>query len=277
MSAKANGAPTISPQRSPPATAPPAAKSPRRMGFIWCGWSIEACVSLSPLAGRGWGEGVYLLGAESTRSESRRGPLTLVRFAHSTSPRAAGRGKDDSPKLLLDDPPVHRRQRDQIGERRAFVDAVHGLPDQAEFQHRAIILDEARIRGTTGGREFRLTAGHFGDRGCGEIGEWARLCDEDVGVRRQPVEGIKHAAGRGVAGALFEQCLERSLAVAVVVADVEAGARFAGNEIDGLIPDVDRGELEVRRRELRAAVVERRLQRGDERNKAADRIVGAVR
>ena len=42
MSAKANGAPTISPQRSPPATAPPAARSRRRTGFIWCGWSIDA-------------------------------------------------------------------------------------------------------------------------------------------------------------------------------------------------------------------------------------------
>ena len=40
-SAKANGAPAISPPRSPPATAPAAARSPRRMGFIWCGWSID--------------------------------------------------------------------------------------------------------------------------------------------------------------------------------------------------------------------------------------------
>ena len=63
----------------------------------------------------------------------------------------------------------------------------------------------------------------------------------------------------------------------VVVADVEAGARLAGNEIDGRIADVDRGEFQVRRRELRAAVVERRLQRGDECNKTADRIVGAIR
>ena len=40
-SAKANGAPTILPRRSPPATAPPAARSRRRTGFIWCGWSID--------------------------------------------------------------------------------------------------------------------------------------------------------------------------------------------------------------------------------------------
>ena len=101
--------------------------------------------------------------------------------------------------------------------------------------------------------------------------------DEDVGVRRLPVEGIVHAAGRGGAGALLEQRFERGLAVAVVVADVEAGAGLAGNEIDGRIADVDRGEFEIRRRELRAAVVERRLQRGDQGDQTADRIVGAIR
>ena len=54
-------------------------------------------VSLSPRAGRGRGEGALPLGwtAEQrpSRSESRGGPLTLLRFAQSTSPRAAGRGE----------------------------------------------------------------------------------------------------------------------------------------------------------------------------------------
>jgi len=48
---------------------------------------------------RGRGEGRDE-GASPLGSESRRGPLTLVRFAHSTSPRAAGRG-DDWMWLLL--------------------------------------------------------------------------------------------------------------------------------------------------------------------------------
>jgi hypothetical protein len=48
--------------------------------------------SLSPRAWRGWGEGASPLGTELRRSESLRGPLTLVRYALSTSPRAAGRG-----------------------------------------------------------------------------------------------------------------------------------------------------------------------------------------
>src|SRR4029077_15648572 len=127
-----------------------------------------------------------------------------------------------SAEIFFDDPPIHRRQRDEIGDRRAFVDAVHGLPDQAEFQHRAIILDEARIRGAAGGREFWLTSGDFGDGGRGEIGERAGFCNEDGGGRRLPVEGIMNAAGRGGAGAVLEQRFQRGLAVAVVVADVEA-------------------------------------------------------
>jgi glycosyl transferase family 87 len=58
--------------------------------------AIRAIVSPSPrLRGEGRDEGAYPLG-----SESRRGPLTLARFAPSTSPRAAGRG-DDLLWLLL--------------------------------------------------------------------------------------------------------------------------------------------------------------------------------
>jgi len=40
--------------------------------------------------GEGRDEGASPLGAELRRSESRRGPLTLVRYAHSTSPRTRG-------------------------------------------------------------------------------------------------------------------------------------------------------------------------------------------
>ena len=124
---------------------------------------------------------------------------------------------------------------------------------------------------------FGLTPGHFGDGRGGEIGERAGLGDEDVGVRRLPFERIMHAAGGGIARAVLDQRLQRGLAVTIVVADVETRARLAGNEIDGRIADIDRGEFEIRRRELLAAVVERRLQRGDECNKTADRIVGAIR
>src|SRR5579864_5100110 len=43
---------------------------------------------------RGEGEGASPLGAELRCSESRRGPLTLLRFAQSTFPRARGEVKN---------------------------------------------------------------------------------------------------------------------------------------------------------------------------------------
>ncbi len=42
------------------------------------------------------------------------------------------------------------------GDRHALVDGVHGRADQAELDHRAIVLDEARVRGAAGGRQLRL-------------------------------------------------------------------------------------------------------------------------
>src|SRR6476646_3361980 len=68
----------------------------------------------------------------------------------SLSPHA-GRGRRRLPKILIDHPPVDRSQRDEIGDRRAFIDLMHGLADQTEFQNRAIILDETRIGGAAGG------------------------------------------------------------------------------------------------------------------------------
>src|ERR1700722_1165040 len=82
--------------------------------------------------------------------------------------------------------------------------------------------------------------------------------------------------GGGLRAAL-DQRFERGLSVAVVVADVEARTRLSGNEIDGRIADIDRGEFQMRGIEMLAAFVERRLQRSDQRNEPADRIVSAVR
>ena len=52
-------------------------------------FGLVAAHSLSPLAGRGWGEGAYPPGAELRRSESRRGPLTLASL--DLSPRSGER------------------------------------------------------------------------------------------------------------------------------------------------------------------------------------------
>src|SRR5579862_9757099 len=67
--------------------------SGRMKRVIQNSFGLLAAHSLSPRAGRGSGEGASPLGADLRRSESRRGPLTLGRYAPSTSPRAAGRGE----------------------------------------------------------------------------------------------------------------------------------------------------------------------------------------
>ena len=85
-----------------------------------------------------------------------------------------------------------------------------------------------------------------------------------------------HAAGgRGLRAAL-DQRLERDGAVTIVIADVETRPRLARNQIDGFVADIDRGEFEMRRIEMGAAFIERRLQRGNERDEPADRVVGAM-
>src|ERR1019366_10246050 len=48
-------------------------------------------------------------------------------------------------EIFVDDIPINRRQRAQVGDRYALVDGMHGLPEQAEFHHRAMGGDEARI------------------------------------------------------------------------------------------------------------------------------------
>ena len=81
-------------------------------------------------------------------------------------------------------------------------------------------------------------------------------------------------AARGCSISVFSE-IER---VNVVEADVELRARLAGNEIDGLVADIDRSEFQVRRRKLRVAGIERLgLQRRDQRHQPADRIDRALR
>ena len=62
----------------------------------------------------------------------------------------------------LNDRAINCRQGGEIGDRHALVDGMHGLADQAEFHHRAILRDEARIGCTAAGGEFRLAAGGLG-------------------------------------------------------------------------------------------------------------------
>src|SRR5258707_9265495 len=92
-----------------------------------------------------------------------------------------------STEVALQDATVDRRQRLKIGDRHALVDLMHGLPEEAELDHRAIILDEARVRSAAGGRERGPPPGGLGDRGGDEIDEGAGPGEKNVRVGRLPV------------------------------------------------------------------------------------------
>jgi hypothetical protein len=62
-------------------------------------------------------------------------------------PRLPGRIALWLAKIPIENPAIDPRQLLQIRDRRALVDLVHGLADQAELDHRAIAGDEARVRG----------------------------------------------------------------------------------------------------------------------------------
>ena len=77
---------------------------------------------------------------------------------------------------------------------------------------------------------------------------------------------------------MLDQRAQRSAAVAVVETDVEARARLAGNEVDRLVADVDGGEFEIGRTEMRRALVERLgHERAHQCHQSAHRIFGALR
>src|SRR5580692_8310048 len=107
-----------------PAAAPPAAQSRLRMGFIWCGWIIEFLTSSSVFADD---DRKYL------------------------------------PEIPVQNPAVNLRQLLEISDRRALVDLVHGLADQAELDHGAVVGDEAGIRGAAARTQFRFAAGDLLD------------------------------------------------------------------------------------------------------------------
>ncbi len=76
----------------------------------------------------------------------------------------------------------------------------------------------------------------------------------------------------------LQPVLQRGAGPAVVEADVEGGARLARNDVGGGVADVDGGDLQRRRLEMRGAFIERarrhRVQHGDE---AMRRVIGKMR
>src|SRR5689334_5413126 len=153
----------------------------------------------------------------------------------SITPEGLELARARSAEIPLEDPAVCGGQRCEVGHRGALVDLMHALTHQTEFEHRAVILDEARVGGAAAGGELGLPSGHVLDGRADEVEERARLDHERLGVRRLPFDVPADAPGGCVGGAFFKQHFEGSLAVTIIEADVEPGTRLTGDEIDDRI------------------------------------------
>src|SRR6476661_6482326 len=133
---------------------------------------------LAPLAGRGRraapGEGDSPRIQYSRRQPLTRPPKSELRWSQ---PHKSGRGRRTSPKIAVQDAAINSCQLLQIGDRRALVDLVHGLADQAKLDHRTIARDKARVRGAAGGAQLRFAAGDLFDRSDRQISEGAGFGD----------------------------------------------------------------------------------------------------
>src|ERR1043166_7482873 len=74
-------------------------------------------------------------------------------------------------KIPIEYPSVDRCERGKLRGRHVLVDLMHGLADEAELEHRAIILDEARVRGAARGGELRPATGRIRHRVDAERGD----------------------------------------------------------------------------------------------------------
>src|SRR6266850_641525 len=166
----------------------------------------------------------------------------------------------------------------QIGNWRALVDLVHGLANQTELDHRTIAGDKPRIGGAARGAQFRPPAGDLLDRRDREVGEGAGFCHKHVGIGGLPHDPRADPVAGGLRQTPLDQCPQRILRVVIVEADVEFRARLPRDHIAGGVADIDRGEFEVRRLELRAAMIERLVaERHDQRRYIRYRVRCALR
>src|SRR5579859_5803732 len=123
-------------QRLRRASAPHAARWHRQRGCIWCGWTIDAQARIRWV---GKAKRAHRTDRRATpRGHGARAPLPTLRA---------------SPEIAVENAAV---DRGEISGRNPLVDFVHGGVHEAELDHRAIVLDEARIRGAARGRELGL-------------------------------------------------------------------------------------------------------------------------
>src|SRR6516225_9747423 len=96
-------------------------------------------------------------------------------------------------EIPVEDLAIDRGERDEVGNRRALVDLMHGLPNQAKLQDGAEIPDEAGVRRAAGCGEFGHAAGHLLDGRCHKVDESAGLGQEGIRVRGFPLDVPAHA------------------------------------------------------------------------------------
>src|SRR6516225_11589887 len=85
-------------------------------------------------------------------------------------------------EIPIQDPAIDFRQLLDIRHRGALIDLMHGLTEQAEFDHWTIACDETRVRCAAGSGEFRLAVGDLFDRSDRKVGEWTGFGQEYIGV-----------------------------------------------------------------------------------------------
>ncbi len=134
-----------------------------------------------------------------------------------------------------------------------LVHLVHRGADEAELDHRAVALDEARVRGSARGRELRRHPGHRRDRARDELGERSRL-GQEAHARDLEAGGDADAEGLGGAvGLLLDPAGQRLGRMGVVEADVHRRPRLGRDHVRGRVADIDRGDRQRRRPEVRRA------------------------
>src|SRR6516162_5412294 len=114
-------------------------------------------------------------------------------------------------EIPIQDPAIDFLKLLNIRHRGALIDLMHGLTEQAEFDHRTIACDETRIRCAAGGGKFRLAAGDLFDCSDRKISEWTGFGQEYIGVRFLPHDvGLDTVAG-SLRKALVDELLQRLL------------------------------------------------------------------
>src|SRR6185312_7526852 len=118
-----------------------------------------------------------------------------------------------------------------------------------------MVFDEARVRGAAGSGEFRSRAGRLLDRARDEFGELAGLGEERLAADGEGDVDDAAGAARDRIGFAADPVLQALRRLLGVEADVEHRARLGRDDVGGRIADIDGGEGQGRRLEMRVAVV----------------------